>query len=51
MLTLLKGAQALVFRAAMGFFKRCTVMKQALGVTATFSLDPVHTVRDFGINA
>lgn len=40
-----KGAQALVFRAAMGFFNVAQLWKQALGVTATFSLDPVHTVR------
>lgn len=39
------AAQSLVFRATMGFFNTAQLWKQALGVTTTFSLDPLHAGR------
>lgn len=40
-----KGAQALVFRAAMGFFNTAQLWKQALGITTSISLEPVQGMR------
>ena len=39
------AAQALVFRATMGFFNTAQLWKQALGITSTLSMEPLRAVR------